>query len=189
MVDAMLDLVSTELETHPQFVDKTFFEPAAGDGNFLVAVLQRKLQAIKNSYQPKSWRTESLFALASIYGVELLLDNHKAAKRTLLAEFILFHNDNGTLCSYRTNLWRAARHLIDVNIRQGDTLNGLDATGKLVEFSWWQRVPDRADTVQRKPFTLNSLRGSKQIAFDLTTYRSYMPCRIDHIHKGVKAGA
>ena len=189
MVRQMLDLVSTELETGPGFVDKTFFEPAAGDGNFLVAILHRKLQAIKRSYPPESWRTESLFALASIYGVELQHDNHKAAKKTLLAKFVLFHNENGTLCSYRTNLWRAARHLIDVNIRQGDTLNGLDAMGKLIEFSWWQRVPDRADTVQRKPFTLNSLRGSQQIAFDLTIYRSYMPCRIDHIHKGVKAGA
>lgn len=38
MVDRMLDLVSEELETGPGFVDKTFLEPAAGDGNFLVAI-------------------------------------------------------------------------------------------------------------------------------------------------------
>ena len=35
MVNRMLDLVRPELETGPGFVDKTFFEPAAGDGNFL----------------------------------------------------------------------------------------------------------------------------------------------------------
>lgn len=39
MVDRMLDLVAEELETGEGFVDRTFLEPAAGDGNFLVAIL------------------------------------------------------------------------------------------------------------------------------------------------------
>ena len=47
MVDRMLDLAREELETGPDFVDKTFLEPAAGDGNFLVAILRRKLRAIE----------------------------------------------------------------------------------------------------------------------------------------------
>jgi type I restriction-modification system DNA methylase subunit len=72
MVEQMLDLVRPELETGSLFVDKTFFEPAAGDGNFLVAILQRKLRAIEKRYQPKVWPTEALFALASIYAVEIL---------------------------------------------------------------------------------------------------------------------
>ncbi len=50
MVDRMLDLVREELETGPDFVDKTFLEPAAGDGNFLVAILRRKLHAIEKRY-------------------------------------------------------------------------------------------------------------------------------------------
>ena len=76
MVDRMLDLVREELETGPDFVDKTFLEPAAGDGNFLVAILRRKLHAIESRYPAQEWPRESLFALASIYGVELLEDNH-----------------------------------------------------------------------------------------------------------------
>ena len=47
MVNQMLDLVREDLETGPDFVDKTFLEPAAGDGNFLVAILHRKLRAIE----------------------------------------------------------------------------------------------------------------------------------------------
>src|SRR6476659_1897537 len=46
MVDRMLDLVRDELESGPDFVDKTFLEPAAGTGSFLVAILHRKLQAL-----------------------------------------------------------------------------------------------------------------------------------------------
>ena len=43
MVDQMLDLVGDDLETSPDFVDRTFLERAAGHGNFLVAILRRKL--------------------------------------------------------------------------------------------------------------------------------------------------
>ena len=59
MVNRMLDLVKPELETDPNFVDKTFFEPAADDGNFMVAILRRKLHAIEKRYQPTVWQTES----------------------------------------------------------------------------------------------------------------------------------
>jgi type I restriction-modification system DNA methylase subunit len=80
MVDRMLDLVREELETGPDFVDKTFLEPAAGHGNFLVAILHRKLRAVEKNYPPEEWPEASLFALASIYGIELLEDNHRDAK-------------------------------------------------------------------------------------------------------------
>lgn len=186
MVNEMLDLVRPELETGPQFVDKTFFEPAAGDGNFLVAILHRKLGAIRRRYQSEFWPTESLFALASIYGVELLADNHEAAKATLLDEFVRFHERNGVKCGHRTNLRRAATFLIRVNIRQGNTLTGLDATGQLIEFSWWHRILNIPGTVQREPFTLDSLRGANQRAFDFTVYPKFEPCRIDHVHKEMR---
>lgn len=94
----MLDLVREELETGPDFVDKTFLEPAAGDGNFLVAILRRKLHAIESRYPAQEWPRESLFALASIYGVELLEDNHQDAKAILLAAFLGFHEARGVAC-------------------------------------------------------------------------------------------
>src|SRR5690625_2249538 len=120
MVHQMLDLVRSELETGPNFVDKTFLEPAAGDGNFLLAILQRKLDAIKKRYQPEFWPTESLFALASIYGIELLEDNHAAAQEGMLEAFTAFHERNQVACNHRTNLWRSAKYLIGANILQGN---------------------------------------------------------------------
>lgn len=187
MVDQMLDLVRPELETGPQFVDKTFFEPAAGDGNFLLAILQRKLAAIARRYQSEFWRTESLFALASIYGIELLEDNHVAAQEVLLTEFVSFHEAAGVACNYRTNLWRSARYLISVNVLQGNTLTGVTAAGEPVQFSWWNRVLNVPGVVQREPFSLVSLRESGVGAFDFATYESYAQCRIDHVHKEVRA--
>ena len=184
MVDRMLDLVREELETGPNFVDKTFLEPAAGDGNFLVAILQRKLRAVEKNYPLEEWPDTSLFALASIYGIELLEDNHRCAKEAMLTEFLGFHNDHGVPCGPDTTLRQAAAFLIDTNVVHGDTLAGLDWRGAEIQFSWWNRITGAPAMVQREPFTFASLRDH---AFDFTVYDSYRACRIDQVQEGVRA--
>jgi hypothetical protein len=186
MVDRMLDLVREELEIGAGFVDKTFLEPAAGDGNFLVAILHRKLRAVEKHYPLEDRPQASLFALASIYGIELLEDNHRDAKEAMLTEFLHFHAQHGVPCGPDTSLRQAAAFLIDTNIVRGDTLAGLDWRGEAIQFSWWNRVTGAAEMVQREPFTLASLRDD---GFDFTVYDSYRPCRIDEVHEEVRAGA
>jgi len=186
MVDGMLDLVREELETGPTFVDKTFLEPAAGDGNFLVAILHRKLHAVEKNYSPEEWPEASLFALASIYGIELLEDNHRDAKEAVLTEFLQFHEERGVPCDPDTSLRQAAAFLIDTNVVCGDTLTGLDLRGAEIQFSWWNRIIGAPGMVQREPFTLASLRDH---AFDFTVYRNYRACRIDKVHEGLRVAA
>jgi hypothetical protein len=179
MVDRMLDLVREELESGPNFVDKTFLEPAAGDGNFLIAILERKLAAIEKSYPYEEWPETSLFALASIYGIELLEDNHRDAKDAMLDTFVRFHDEREVPCGPETALRRSAAFLIDANIVRGDTLTGLDWRGAEIEFSWWHRLSDGTG-VQRESFTFSSLRDN---AFDFTPRNNYEPCRIDGVHE------
>lgn len=186
MVDQMLDLVTDMLEDGPDFVDKTVLEPAAGDGNFLIAILQRKLRAIERRMDPAVWAQESLFALASIYGIELLEDNHADARAAMLDEFLDFHRRHGTPCSTRTNLHRAATYLIDANIVRGNTLTGLDWRGEEIEFSWWTRVPDAPSNVLREPFTFRSLR--EQDMLDFSVRPTYVVCPIDRVHQEVRIG-
>jgi hypothetical protein len=186
MVNRMLDLVREELETGRDFVDKTFLEPAAGDGNFLVAILRRKLHAIEKRYPVEEWPEESLFALASIYGIELLEDNHQDAKAVMIAEFLGFHQAHGTPCGPDTDLHRAAGFLIDTNIVRGNTLTGQTPKGQDIQFSWWNRIEGVPGMVQREPFTLASLRDD---GFDFTIYDSYQVCRIDKVHEEVRACA
>ena len=185
MVDRMLDLVSEELESGTDFVDTTFLEPAAGDGNFLVAILQRKLRAIEQRVEPALWPRESLFALASIYGIELLEDNHADAKLAMLDEFLAFHRRHGTACGPRTNLHRAAAFLIDTNIVRGNTLTGLDWRGREIQFSWWHRSAEHPGIVVREPFPFRSLRGAATCGF--TAYDVYEPCPTDRVYQEVKA--
>lgn len=186
MVDRMLDLVSDDLENGPGFVDKTFLEPAAGDGNFLVAVLQRKLRAVEKNYAYEEWPETSLFVLASIYGIELLEDNHEEAKAAMLATFLRFHEKREVACGGSTNLHRAAAFLIDTNIIRGNTLTGLDWRSKEIQFSWWNRVEDSPGMVQREPFTFSSLRNG---AIDFAVYDDYERCRIDKVHEQGRSDA
>ena len=186
MVNRMLDLVREELEAGPHFVDKTFLEPAAGDGNFLVAILHRKLSAIEKRYQPEVWPDESLFAVASIYGIELLEDNHRDAKEAMLAEFLRFHASHEVPCGPRTDLRRAATFLIDTNIVRGDTLTGLNWRGEEIQFSWWNRVLNMPGMVHRDPFRLASLRDDSML--DFTVYDTYAVCRIDQVHEQARTG-
>lgn len=187
MVEQMLDLVREDLETGADFVDKTFLEPAAGDGNFLVAILRRKLHAIEKRLPAELWPVESLFALASIYGVELLEDNHQDAKAVMLAEFHGFHQGHGTPCGPETDLHQAAAFLIEANIVRGNTLTSQTPEGLDIQFSWWHRVKGKPGVVQREPFTLASLR--KDNGFDFTVYDSYQVCRIEKIHEQEKTDA
>lgn len=179
MVDWMVDFVCEKMGVDQALIDKTFLEPAAGTGNFLVAILERKLGAVENLFPREEWAKESLFGLASIYGIELLEDNHQEAKEAMLADFVAFHEKHDIPCGPDTDLHRAATFLIEENIACGNFLTGLDSRGKEIEFSWWKRIPESPGMVQREPFTLNSLRGD---GFDFTVYEGYGPCQIDRVH-------
>jgi len=62
LVNEMIDKLPEDVWDDPQ---KTFLDNSAGNGNFLVAILQRKLD---HGHDP-------LQALSTIYGVEIMYDN------------------------------------------------------------------------------------------------------------------
>lgn len=71
LVNEMLDKLPPEVFLDPS---KTFCDNSAGNGNFLIEVLRRKLN---NNHPPLS-------ALSAIYGVELMEDNVEEMKDRLL---------------------------------------------------------------------------------------------------------
>lgn len=113
IVAAMLDLVKNESER----IDSRFLEPACGSGNFLVAVLRRKLASVQARYGKSDFekRHYALLALMSVYGIELLDDNVAECRENLLGEFTSFVGDHAA--------WRAAaRAVLAVNIVWADAL-------------------------------------------------------------------
>jgi hypothetical protein len=148
MVDAMLDLVKAESER----IESRFLEPACGSGNFLIPVLERKLTTVKTRYGKSEFENLhfALLALMSIYGIELLEDNTVECRANLLATFSTYLkvSETDTVCE-------AARHVLSVNIVQGDALTMQNPDGTPILFPEWAYLGK--GRFQRRDFRFDAL--------------------------------
>jgi len=87
-VNAMLDLVKSQSEK----IDSTFLEPACGNGNFLIAVLKRKLETIRRKHKKQEdIEFYTIIASASIYGIDISEENVEEARQRMLNEIKNFY--------------------------------------------------------------------------------------------------
>lgn len=152
-VEAMLDLVKNESER----IDSRFLEPACGDGNFLVAILERKLKTVVSRYKTKKsdFEVQMLSALASIYGIDLLEDNVQSARKRMFEIACSCYKD-----SLKTKpdeqFQNIMKFILSKNILQGDSLNGID---KIV-FTQWTLVGYQ---FKREEFSFSQLNQQAEI--------------------------
>ena len=159
MVQKMLDVPGVKEAC--ENVSATFLEPAAGDGNFLVAILERKLDAVIRKYDKKNWKTKSLIALSSIYGIEYLRDNLSLAQSRMFVYYLNWYEKNfGVRPTSRNDIYKSAYYLIHKNIVRGNTLTQKNpGTGTEIWFNEWQIVKGHPSTVRKIPFALSELLG------------------------------
>ena len=141
----------------------TFLEPSAGDGNFLQAILERKLSAIVKQYDERNWKTKSLVALSSIYGIEFLEDNLEVARSRIFLYYLDWYEQTfGTKLTSKSDIYKSAHYLIHKNIVRGDTLTQKHpVTGEPIRFNEWQLVKGHPSRVKKIPFTLSELLGEE----------------------------
>lgn len=151
MVEAMLDLVKGETER----IDSRFLEPACGDGNFLVAVLRRKLAAVELKYGKSDFERQhyALLGLMCIYGIELLKDNIADCRANLLAIFSEYLN-----LAPADDLYRAAYYVLSQNLLHGDAMKMCGADGAAILFAEWGYLGK--GRFQRRDFRFDSLTQS-----------------------------
>lgn len=162
-VNAMLDLVKQETER----IDSRFLEPACGTGNFLVEILRRKLDVIWRQYQGQvaQVQLQSVIAVSSIYGIDIMQDNLVECRLRLLellSEWYPHAILGGKAPAELQQVWR---YLLERNILWGDALTlcepvSADATimekrnAEPITFSEWSFI---SDMVMRKDFHLAAL--------------------------------
>jgi hypothetical protein len=151
MVEAMLDLVKDESER----IDSRFLEPACGSGNFLVQVLRRKLAAVERRFGKSDFerRHFALLTLMCIYGIELLPDNIAECRTNMLevlAEYLGLEESD--------DLYRAAFHVLSVNLVHGDALMMRTSVGAPITFAEWGYLGK--GKFQRRDFRLDILTQS-----------------------------
>ncbi len=158
-VNAMLDLVRDESFR----LDSRFLEPACGDGNFLIEILRRKLSLLQDTKSQTEWEFQSLIAVGSCYGIDILPDNAEAC-RTRLEEYVLSQHpaserlnarsaDNTiqakrsvvsqpTPCSVveESPYLFSLRYMLQKNIVCGDALTYRTAQNKPIVFCEWTPI-------------------------------------------------
>ena len=157
-VNAMLDLVANEC-LRP---DSRFLEPACGDGNFLSAILKRKLAELRRKYKksPRDYEKLSIVAIGSLYGVDIMNDNVEACRERLFSIWDTEYTDH---CKSEASdeAREAAKFIIERNIINGNALtlmcvdaNGNDTKAPIV-FSEWTLI--NGTQMQRSDYTMADL--------------------------------
>ena len=182
IINDMLNLVQHEAER----IDSRFLEPACGDGNFLIKILERKLEIVERKYKRNQFDYEinSLIAISSIYGIELLDDNVLEARKRL---YNLFLEKYRKIYKNKINqlLLDNIKFIIEKNIVQGDALTFKDKNGKLIIFPEWSAI--NGAQMQRRDFQFMDLAefnpqrptlfAKKEVSGDGTVVYSPQPIR------------
>ena len=128
-VNDMLDLIPDDLP-----FDATYLEPACGNGNFLVAIIKRKLEKVF------ALNTDVLHnvirAVSSVYGVDIQADNVVESRERLINCIKQIYKLRvGSELPQRA--CKAIDNILSLNILCGDTLTGNKANGETLIFCEW----------------------------------------------------
>ena len=159
-VNAMLDLVKEETER----IDSRFLEPACGNGNFLVEILSRKMEAVRKKFSKNRYEYDlaSAQAVSSMYGVELLPDNVETCQNRLLQQYLETYQQHQHVDA-SPELERCIRFLLMKNILCGDALTMLQQDGQPITFCEWTFIGTNGK-VKRRDFELSELL--KNVEYD-----------------------
>lgn len=163
MVNKMLD--TPGIKEACENIEATFLEPSAGEGVFLTEILKRKLDMVKEIYNEtlKQYENYSLFALTTLFGVELLEDN---AQRCVMNMYKVYYDYYSQVAKtlqgqVRDKVFRAAQFIISTNIIQGDFLTKKQVNGNPIIFSEWKllqaKVNQKQIKVQRTEYSLEEI--------------------------------
>ena len=144
-------------------ITTTFLEPAAGEGIFLVEILERKLKKAVNQYGDSITQYEmyALLALSSLYGVELLEDNSQRCVMKIYRKFVDYYYKQleRTGSKVKDKVLDSASLIISKNIVQGNFLTRLNSFGTPIVFSEWKPIKytNNRITIQRTEYTLDEI--------------------------------
>lgn len=190
IVNDMLDLIDKEMingnrrmteEEAWKYIDTTYLEPSCGTGNFLVRILDRKLEVVQKNLPKEQWDLGLLRSLCAIYAVDIQQDNVEESKERLLELIkngrveVLGLKDNKIdpfhfeAMSLSGDLESAVKAILEYNILVGNTLTGntvnIDTSDTeealmLTEYKW------QGDKVAQRKLPFNNLKTGEDAEFN-----------------------
>lgn len=143
-VNAMLDLVADMLPSpaRPWDIGRKFLEPACGAGNFLVAILERKLAYVRYGTLFRSITTFEagvLKVLSSMYGIDVDPENVEQSRGFLKAGVAHHMKLQLNTVPVTQGFWSAVDTILTTNIICADTLKDARQI-RLVEYHWQRKA-------------------------------------------------
>ena len=148
----MLNLINTETSR----LDSRFLEPACGDGNFLIEVLNFKLNILKKNYSKNQYEFEkfSIQIFTSIYGIDILEDNIISARERLFNQYFDLYNKKFK-SNINQKLLDCIKYILKLNLVHADALSLKKVKNdKFIIFSEWSLVNDK---IKRRDFEFKNL--------------------------------
>ena len=148
----MLNLINTETSR----LDSRFLEPACGDGNFLIEVLNFKLNILKKNYSKNQYEFEkfSIQIFTSIYGIDILEDNIISARERLFNQYFDLYNKKFK-SNINQKLLDCIKYILKLNLVHADALSLKKVKNdKFIIFSEWSLVNDK---MKRRDFEFKNL--------------------------------
>ncbi len=160
-VNAMLDLVWENFITVDKKISATYLEPACGSGNFLVAILERKLALVKKHYGQTrvSFEQKLIEAVSSLYGVELLEDNAHECRERLYALILKYYPKKYQEIHTFPQMEGGLRYILSQNIICGNALDYTTSDGNPIIFTHW--AMGEAGMVSRNFFDFREISNVK----------------------------
>ena len=164
VVNFMLN--QSEIQEKINNLSATFLEPAAGEGAFLIELLKRKMNvAQKESKDIKNYNYNTLLALSSLYGIELLSDNLRQLRTNMMITFKNIYQSKVKKFNGKSNknVLRSAQVIIEANMVQGDALKREKKDGSPIIFSEWKQLPEKYGVrkIRRVEYTLDSIMAGE----------------------------
>jgi|GEM_PF-4211075 len=113
------------LPEHIKTITARYLEPSAGDGAFLVPLLQLKLDLVFAEYDDLIDRIQhALTGLYNLYGVEIQLDNVQMCRLNLHTCFMTRFEREQLPFTWYERLHNCVAYIVEHNIIHGDLLTG-----------------------------------------------------------------
>ena len=151
-VNDMLDLIKEETER----LDSRCLDPACGNGNFLIKILERKMNFLLLLYKENQYDFEkySVVVISSIYGIDILEDNVDETQKRLFNYYYQIYSKTFKGLENKQFL-KTIRYLLDKNIIHGDFLTHKTVdSDEPITFCEWSL---EKNSIKRRDFTLEHL--------------------------------
>lgn len=183
-INAMLHLVKKEINR----IESKILEPAAGNGNFLVRILEEKLKIVNKKFKKNQelYEKTAFLAISNLYGIDILNDNvfecRERLYNCLLKEYTKLFKDN-----YDENFMNSINYILEKNIVQGDGLSCLNENDEPIIFSEWilenECYVKKEDFVMAKMVGCNDFENDELKKISKNKYIKFEPIYFKEVYK------